>query len=84
MDIEFIEDKKDLIVIELKNSDETIPNLLRNILWDDKDVDYAAFERKHPYLTNPRIIVKGKNPKKSLKNAIKKSREMLKEAKKQI
>ncbi len=59
------------IAFEIEGMRHTIPNLLRTKLWEEKDVDFAAYEKKHPYVGNPRIIVRSKNPQKSLQNAIK-------------
>ena len=82
MDVKYIEDKKDLIVVEFTDADQTIPNMLRDELWNDKNVDYAAFEQKHPYIANPRLVVKSKDPKKSLKDAISRSLKNIDELKK--
>ncbi len=81
MKINIIEEKKDLLVIELEGVKHTLPNLLRNVLWEDKDVDYTAYEKKHPYLGHPRLVIKGKDPKKSLEKAVKSSKDLFKNLK---
>lgn len=62
---------KDTIEVEIEGMRHTIPNMLRQELWNDSSVSLAAYEKTHPYLGNPKLIIKGKNPKESLVEAIK-------------
>ena len=59
------------VAFTLEGVRHTMPNLLRHKLWEDKDVEFAAYEKKHPYVGDPRIVIRSKNPEKSLMNAIK-------------
>lgn len=70
---------EDTISVEIEGARHTLPNMLREALWEDKDVKSAAYEKRHPYLGNPHIIVKAKNPEKSLKAAVKHTRELFSE-----
>jgi len=79
MKVNVVEDKKDTLVIEIEGARHTIPNLIREALWEDNSVDLAAYEKKHPMLGNPKIIVKAKDPRKALLTAIKKTEESLKD-----
>ena len=71
MKINILEDKKDSLVVELEGKRHTIPNFVRDSLWDDDSVTLAAYEKKHPSLGSPKIIVRAKDPRKSLVAAIK-------------
>ena len=84
MDVKVTKEGKDTIVVEFDGARHTIPNLLRNNLWDDTSVTLAAYEKKHPYLGNPKLIIKSKNPKKSLLDAIKLSQAQIKDFEKEF
>jgi len=66
MEVKKIEEKDDFLKVELDNL--TLANLINENLWKQK-IDYAAYSKKHPYLSNPQLVVKGKNPKKLLIDA---------------
>lgn len=74
-----LEEKKDNIVIEIEGARHTIPNLLREALWEESSVNLASYEKKHPILGNPKLIVNAKDPKKAVLSAIKKTESSLKE-----
>ncbi len=57
--------------VEIVGDEHTLSNILREELWNDSTVTFAAYEKKHPYLGNPVLIVKAKDPMKSLKGAVK-------------
>ncbi|MBW6451523.1 MAG: DNA-directed RNA polymerase subunit L [DPANN group archaeon] len=57
----------------------TLPNMLRVALWEDPTVTLAAYEKKHPLMGNPTLIIKAKDPNKALLNAIKKTETDLKD-----
>jgi DNA-directed RNA polymerase subunit L len=69
MEINVIKYEKDELEIELDNL--TIAELLRNLLWEDKATEFAAWKREHP-TKNPHIILrtKGKDSKKVLLDTI--------------
>lgn len=79
MKIKVLEDKKGALVIEIEGERHTIPNLLRESLWEDEGVELAAYEKKHPSLGNPKVMVKAKDPRKALLGAIKRSEAQAKE-----
>ena len=70
------------VAFVLEGMRHTIPNLVRSKLWEDKDVEFAAYEKKHPYVGEAKIIVRAKNPEKSLINAIKLAQEEAEDFKK--
>ena len=77
MKVKVLEKKKDTLIIEIEGVRHTLPNALRNELWNDSSVTLAAYEKKHPYLGNPKLIIKGKNPRKSLQDAIKRTQDKI-------
>lgn len=79
MKINILEEKKDALVVEIEGERHTIPNLLRESLWEDDSVSLAAYEKKHPMLGSPKVIVNAKDPRKALISAIKRSEAQTKE-----
>lgn len=73
MEIKIIGKGKNKLRIEFEDEGHTLLNLLRKNLWD-KNVDYAAYEKKHPFLENPVLVLetKKKKPTRTLKLAAKK------------
>ena len=82
MKIEVLEDEKDTLKIEIHDN-QTLVNLINENLWQQK-VDMAAYKIDHPYLSKPVLIVKSKNPKKSLLDATEQVIEDVKELKKKL
>jgi DNA-directed RNA polymerase subunit L len=73
MEFNVLEDKKKRLVFELKNTDHTLCNALREELWNDKSVTVSAYNISHPLIGIPKLIVEtngDKEPKKALKDAI--------------
>ena len=79
MKVNVLEEKKDSLVVEIEGERHTIPNLLRETLWEDDSVALAAYEKKHPSLGSPKVIVSAKDPRKALVSAIKRSEAQTKE-----
>ncbi len=78
MDINIKKEKDGTLIVEMKDVDPYIPNLLRHVLWEDDAITFAAFEKDHPYIGTPKLIIRGKNPEKSLREAIEKVKTRLK------
>ncbi|MFH1630829.1 MAG: RpoL/Rpb11 RNA polymerase subunit family protein [Candidatus Aenigmatarchaeota archaeon] len=66
MNVKVLEQNDDKLKIEL--DDLTLVNLLHENLWKTK-IDYSAYVKDHPYLSQPVLVVKSKDPKKSLTEA---------------
>ncbi len=49
--------------IELQGEDMGLPNALREILIEDKDVEFAACKSDHPQVGEPMIILRTKSKK---------------------
>ena len=64
-----ITDKKNELEIEITGETHTLCNALRKTLMEDKDVEAAAYVIDHPIIGQPKLYIKAKNPKKSLKTA---------------
>ena len=74
MEITIIEDKKKRLVFEIRGEDHTLCNALREELWNDKSVSVSAYNINHPLVGVPKFIIETdgkKDPKKALKDAIK-------------
>lgn len=51
------EDEKTLL-LELGGESFTLTNVLREELWEDKNISEAAQIKEHPYLSEPKIWIK--------------------------
>ncbi len=67
--MKIIKDTKNELEIELEGESHTLCNVLRKILMEDKDVRAAAYVIEHPIIGEPKLYIRGKNPRKSLMNA---------------
>lgn len=78
MEIKVIKKDRNYIEIELDNL--TIVEVLRDMLWQDKATELAAWKREHPS-KNPRLILKtqGKEAKKVLLETIEKIQKITKD-----
>ncbi|NYB51727.1 MAG: DNA-directed RNA polymerase subunit L [Methanobacteriaceae archaeon] len=64
-----ITDKRNELEIEITGETHTLCNALRKTLMEDEDVESAAYVIEHPIIGEPKLYIKAKNPKKSLKKA---------------
>ena len=67
MEMEILKQEKEAIEVQLDNL--TLAEILRVYLNKDSDVKFAAWKREHP-TKKPILSVKGKNPKKAIKDAV--------------
>ena len=65
--MEILNQDKESIEVQLDNL--TLTEILRVYLNKDSDVKFAAWKREHP-TKKPILSVKGKNPKKAIKDAV--------------
>jgi DNA-directed RNA polymerase subunit L len=82
MKIEVIKDEKDTLEFYIEGERHTLPNLLKERLSKQSDLDFVAYKLDHPIDTKARLILKGKNPKKSLKDVVKEMQTELSDFKK--
>jgi len=71
MKLKIVENKKDKIKVEVVGESHTLLNLLRETSWKT-GADQASYIIAHPYMSNPEIIIRGTNPKKTLIDAAQK------------
>ncbi len=71
MEIEVVNDKKGIFEFRILDKDPGLAELIVERLNEDKDVSFAAYKWEHPLAGYPLIVVKSKDPKASLKKAIK-------------
>ena len=64
-----LKDTKKEFEIEITGETHSLCNTLRKTLMEDEDVEAAAYVIEHPIIGEPKLYVKAKNPKKSLKQA---------------
>lgn len=87
MAIKVLEKKKDKFKIEVTGEGHTLLNILREKAWKT-GARQSAYMIKHPYLSQPEIIIRAKNPGKVLSDAaqlvINDSREFGKEFKRAL
>ncbi|MEM5802101.1 MAG: RpoL/Rpb11 RNA polymerase subunit family protein [Candidatus Aenigmatarchaeota archaeon] len=57
MEIKVLKNDGKSLIIEVKGETFTLTNLIREELWEDKNVKEAAQIKEHPYLAEPKILV---------------------------
>jgi DNA-directed RNA polymerase subunit L len=60
MQLRVVKRDENSILLETIGETFTLTNVLREELWEDKDVSEAAQIKEHPYLAEPKIWVKVK------------------------
>ena len=78
MEIEVLTDKKLELEIVLHGEKHALSNVLRKILMEDDDVQYAVYGIDHPLIGEPTMTIKTKQ-KKSAKNSLLKAAKVLKD-----
>ena len=71
MNIEVISNEKESLEFYIDGERHTLPNMLKNKLNQDASVEFVAYKLDHPIDQKARFIIKAKNPKKALEEAIK-------------
>ena len=87
MNVKVLKKEKDMLLVELGGESVGFANLIRKELWNDKNVDEAAYIKEHPYMAEPKVYVKMKgkfSPKSALLNAAKRIESNIKELKKEF
>jgi len=82
--MKIIKDTKNELEIEITGESHTLCNTLRKTLMEDKDVESAAYIMEHPIIGEPKLYIKAKNPRKSLKKAAKTLKSRCNKIKKEI
>jgi len=87
MELNKIKEDGNTIEIELRGESVGFVNLIKEELWNDKNVDEAAYIKEHPYMAEPKIYIKMKgksNPKTALQRAVKRLQVKLKGLEKEL
>ena len=73
MKLTVLKKDKDSVIIEVKGESKTFVNLLKDELWEDKNILEASAIKEHPYMGEPKLLVKVKtgNPMIAIKKAVK-------------
>lgn len=71
MEIEILNEEKGKMEFKLKGETHTLLNMLSKELFNDKNVDFAGYRVDHPLINEATVSVTAKNPKKAIKDAIK-------------
>lgn len=81
MELNVLEHKKNRLVFELKGTDHTFCNLLKDELLQDKDVKVGTYAIDHPLIGTPKMILetKEKESEKALAKALDRLEEKNKE-----
>ena len=68
MKLELLESDKNLLKVKVSGETHTLLNLLRENCWKEK-ADQDSYIQEHPYIAEPYVVVRSKEPKKTLLNA---------------
>jgi DNA-directed RNA polymerase subunit L len=68
MELKVVESKPDRMSIQVVGETHTLLNLLTEYAWEAK-AKQATYIIDHPYLSNPELMVKSSDPKKTLSDA---------------
>ena len=73
MELKLVSKTKDTMEVEIEGEDETLLYPLQQKLLEDKSVVFATYDKGHPLLDNPKLVVKVKEgkPQAALKRAAK-------------
>ncbi|MEM3791170.1 MAG: hypothetical protein QXL16_00355 [Candidatus Micrarchaeaceae archaeon] len=80
MDVD-VEEIEGGVEIKIKNADRAVLLFIKSFLEGDQ---FSSVVKEHPQADEIKLVVKGKNPKKIVQNAIKQAERMLDELEKQI
>lgn len=83
MALKYIVNEKNHIEVEFEGEDITIPALLKEVLLNNKDVEFVTYLVGHPERDNPKLVIKTskKDAKEVLKGAFNEAIDILSEMK---
>jgi len=58
MELKVVKEDEKMLMLEVKGETIGFVNLLREALWNDKNISEAAYVKEHPYLSEPKVFVK--------------------------
>jgi len=83
MKLELLESEKGQVKLQVAGETHTLLNLIRESSWK-QGVDKAVYILKHPYMSQPELTIKSKDPLKSLTEATQEILEQTKELEKEL
>ena len=81
MKLSIITNEKDTLEFYMEGERHTIANYLKEKIVGMEGIDFCAYKLDHPLETRAKFMIKGKNPKKALDEAIKSAKAELSELK---
>ncbi len=66
MQVRILAEEKDYLEVEFVGEGHTLCNLLRQELWEHKDVKLASYRLNHPQVGEPVVKVQAAKPRKAL------------------
>ncbi len=83
MKLVMLEETEGKMMLEVRGENHTFLNLLRECAWDAGSKQ-ASYMIEHPYLSEPKLIIRADNPKKILDNSAQAIMESAKEFEKEF
>ncbi len=83
MKVEVLENEEGKLKVKIHESLAFV-NLVNENIWQQKGIEVSAYSTEHPYLAKPVLLVKSKNPKKSVLEATRQIADDAKELRKQF
>jgi len=81
MKLKLLKKTESNVRIQLKGEGHTFCNLIRRELWEQKETDAAGYQIEHSLVSEPKIFIDSKKPKKALEGAISSLKKKTKELK---
>ncbi len=83
MEVEVLQNDENKVKVKIPKN-LTLVNLINDNIWQQKGIEVSAYAMEHPYLSEPVLLVKSKNPKKAILDAVEKIEEDAKDLRKQL
>lgn len=77
MEVKVLREEKDVLEIEFVGEGHTLCNLLRQELWETKEVTVASYRIAHPLVSEPILAVHAPKPRKVLLSTIEAAQEKI-------
>jgi DNA-directed RNA polymerase subunit L len=84
MELKIIEDEPKSMILEFKDADRGIAELIKDRLTANKDVDFAGVIKEHPEIGMPRLVVKASRARSLVIKAVEEVQEEIKEMASQL
>lgn len=86
MEVKILEEKKNKIIFEIEDETHTLPQMLKEQLWEDDHVKAAGYTQEHPLIPKTKFVLEtdGADPKKTIESAIKKMQKQVEKIKDEI